>query len=162
MASPIEHVVIIVKENHTFDNYFGAFPGATGVKLPPAPDPQVADPLHDHSAWLAAQAEGGGLREQYGKNDIPAYWACAALFAVRQLLYRCRKPVGTEPPAPDCGGLARYRQFHPAPLLPTDAAVRPAESACDAGSRGAHMAQLRGSTIILLHQHCRTGQPQME
>lgn len=27
MADPIEHVVIIVKENHTFDNYFGTFPG---------------------------------------------------------------------------------------------------------------------------------------
>ena len=23
MANPIEHIVIIVKENHTFDNYFG-------------------------------------------------------------------------------------------------------------------------------------------
>ena len=32
MANPIEHVVIIVKENHTFDNYFGTFPGATGIK----------------------------------------------------------------------------------------------------------------------------------
>ena len=26
----IEHVVIIVKENHTFDNYFGTLPGADG------------------------------------------------------------------------------------------------------------------------------------
>jgi len=76
MANPIEHVVIIVKENHTFDNYFGTFPGATGAALPQAPDPQVADPLHDHAAWLAAQAHGG-LRLQYGKHDIPAYWALA-------------------------------------------------------------------------------------
>lgn len=29
--SPIQHVVIIVKENHSFDNYVGAFPGANGV-----------------------------------------------------------------------------------------------------------------------------------
>jgi phospholipase C len=28
---PIRHVVIIVKENHTFDNYFGSFPGAEGT-----------------------------------------------------------------------------------------------------------------------------------
>jgi phospholipase C len=28
---PIKHVVIIVKENHTFDNYFGSFPGAEGT-----------------------------------------------------------------------------------------------------------------------------------
>ena len=29
--NPIEHVVIIVKENHSFDNYFGTFPGANGT-----------------------------------------------------------------------------------------------------------------------------------
>ena len=28
---PIKHVVVIVKENHTFDNYFGSFPGANGT-----------------------------------------------------------------------------------------------------------------------------------
>src|SRR5690349_6253414 len=82
MASPIEHVVIIVKENHTFDNYFGSFPGATGVALPQAPDPQVTDPLHDHTAWLAAQAQDGGVRLQYGKSDIPAYWAFAQNYSL--------------------------------------------------------------------------------
>ncbi len=30
-AIPIKHVIVIVKENHTFDNYFGAFPGAEGT-----------------------------------------------------------------------------------------------------------------------------------
>jgi phospholipase C len=34
MAGSIEHVVIIVKENHTFDNYFGRFGGAEGRSLP--------------------------------------------------------------------------------------------------------------------------------
>src|SRR5258708_5608949 len=28
---PIEHVIVLVKENHTFDNYFGSFPGAEGT-----------------------------------------------------------------------------------------------------------------------------------
>ena len=28
---PIDHVFIIFKENHTFDNYFGSYPGANGV-----------------------------------------------------------------------------------------------------------------------------------
>jgi phospholipase C len=81
-GTQIEHVIIIVKENHTFDNYFGAFPGVAGVALPQAPDPPVADPLHDHAAWLAAQAHGGGLRLQYGKNDIPAYWAYAQQYCL--------------------------------------------------------------------------------
>ena len=29
--SPIQHIVFILKENHTFDNYFGAFPGVNGA-----------------------------------------------------------------------------------------------------------------------------------
>ena len=41
---PIEHVVIIVKENHTFDNYFGTLPGADGQQLGPAPNPPPVDP----------------------------------------------------------------------------------------------------------------------
>jgi phospholipase C len=32
--SSIERVVIIVMENHTFDNHFGAFPGAAGITEP--------------------------------------------------------------------------------------------------------------------------------
>lgn len=41
--NPIDHVVIIVKENHTFDNHFGTFPGAAGQQIPRhASDPNVA------------------------------------------------------------------------------------------------------------------------
>jgi phospholipase C len=29
--TPIEHVVILMQENHTFDNYFGTYPGADGL-----------------------------------------------------------------------------------------------------------------------------------
>jgi phospholipase C len=83
-ASPIEHVVIIVKENHTLDNYFGTFPGAAGVTLPKAVDPTTPDPPHDHAAWLrrAAPPPSGALRVQYGKADIPAYWAFAQQYTL--------------------------------------------------------------------------------
>ena len=81
MANPLQHIIIIVKENHTFDNYFGTFPGATGATLPHAPDP-LPDPLHDHAAWLASVAHGGGLRQQYQKTDIPAYWAYAQQYTL--------------------------------------------------------------------------------
>lgn len=30
-ANPIKHIVVIVEENHTFDNYFGTYPGANGI-----------------------------------------------------------------------------------------------------------------------------------
>src|SRR5260370_36192456 len=29
--TPIQHIVFILKENHTFDSYFGSFPGANGA-----------------------------------------------------------------------------------------------------------------------------------
>jgi phospholipase C len=30
-ATPIKHVIVIVQENHTFDNYFGTYPGVNGL-----------------------------------------------------------------------------------------------------------------------------------
>ena len=29
--TPIEHFIVIMQENHTFDNYFGTYPGADGI-----------------------------------------------------------------------------------------------------------------------------------
>ena len=29
--NPIKHVIFLIKENHTFDNYFGKYPGADGA-----------------------------------------------------------------------------------------------------------------------------------
>ena len=48
----IEHVVIIVKENHSYDNYFGTYPGANGERLNPAANPPPSDPHHDHRTWM--------------------------------------------------------------------------------------------------------------
>jgi phospholipase C len=83
-AGPIEHVVMIVKENHTFDNYFGTFPGAAGATLGKAIDPEERDPPHDHGAWLRRNdpAPGGAVRLQYGRSDIPAYWALAQQYTL--------------------------------------------------------------------------------
>ncbi len=53
LKNPIQHVVIIVKENHAFDNYFGRFPGADGdPNLALAQDPPSSDHPHTHVAWL--------------------------------------------------------------------------------------------------------------
>jgi phospholipase C len=30
-ATPIEHLVVLMQENHSFDNYFGTYPGADGI-----------------------------------------------------------------------------------------------------------------------------------
>src|SRR5882724_808713 len=78
--NPVEHVVIVIKENHTFDNYFGTFPGANGVTLPAASDPSPHDPPHDHAAWL--NRAQGAVRQQYKESDIPAYFAYARQFTL--------------------------------------------------------------------------------
>ena len=60
-ATQITHIVFIIKENHTFDNYFGTFPGADGattgrlstgqvVTLGHTPDPLLADIEHTPQA----------------------------------------------------------------------------------------------------------------
>src|SRR5438105_9909608 len=57
----IRHVVIIVKENHSFDNYFGS------LQSPPLSLP--------HCTSLVAQ-----VNCQYDGSDIPAYYAYARNF----------------------------------------------------------------------------------
>jgi phospholipase C len=106
---PIKHVVIIVKENHTFDNYFGSFPGAEGIsqiqtknsgtiKPPQAPDRTPRDLCHQHDCALTDWASGAmnGWEDvsgssnngdnlafaQYGEKDIPNYWAYAKTFTL--------------------------------------------------------------------------------
>ena len=43
-TNPIQHVVVIMEENHTFDNYFGDFPGvgANGITEPAGLEPGPA------------------------------------------------------------------------------------------------------------------------
>ncbi len=76
----IEHLVIIVKENHTFDNYFGIFPGANGIKLARSPNPPPSDPDHRHSAWLTRDKTS--VRQQFVEADTPAYFAYARQFTL--------------------------------------------------------------------------------
>ena len=77
----IRHVVIIFKENHTFDNYFGTFPGADGdPNLPPAADPPDVSPAHDHQTWLNRAQKAA--REEYNQSSIPAYFSYAKQFTL--------------------------------------------------------------------------------
>ena len=106
--NPIKHVVVIVKENHTFDNYFGTFPGAEGtakcktshgmIDCPRAPDRTPRDMCHEHSCaltdWNGGAMDGwdnvsGSSQNgdnlayaQYHESDIPNYWAYARKFTL--------------------------------------------------------------------------------
>ena len=86
--NPIEHVVVIMLENHSFDNLFGQFPGANGVALPHATDGMIFDPDHSGAATLTA-IHGGKMDEfqsigtvQYSGVDLPNYWAYATHYGL--------------------------------------------------------------------------------
>jgi phospholipase C len=92
-ASPIQHVVVIMEENHTFDNYFGDFPGVNGITEPAASNPAPHD--LDHSGPRAQFAVDGGNMDgfdplgqvQYKQSEIPTYWAYAQHFGLGQNFY---------------------------------------------------------------------------
>jgi phospholipase C len=96
-ASPgrIEHVVIMCKENKTYDQYFGRFPGGDGDpnlkrgKDPPKPYrlpyllqriPQRPFPTHGHWSWR--HRSWLSPRQQYTEEDIPIYWAYARSYTL--------------------------------------------------------------------------------
>ena len=107
LPTPIKYVVVIVKENHSFSNYFTGFPGAawsmtaklhdgTVITRPKAPDGVLPSDLpHSHSAVV--QAYDGGKMDGFDLNvpthphlpysyyteaQIPNYWAYARNFAL--------------------------------------------------------------------------------
>ncbi|HLQ21130.1 MAG TPA: alkaline phosphatase family protein [Nitrososphaerales archaeon] len=86
--------MMIVRENHSFDNYFGTFLGANGLqKAPPSVHPfhvqgRITDLCHDwscaHAAYDTGKMDNFQSAESstqtfgyYDQRDIPYYWALA-------------------------------------------------------------------------------------
>ncbi len=103
---PIKHIIFMVKENRTYDQYFGAYPfgdGATTgkksdgttVQLGHAPDMMPHDLCHafldgirviDHGKMdgldtICREEDGSGYT-QYQREDMPAYWGYADRFVL--------------------------------------------------------------------------------
>ncbi len=106
----IKHVVWVIQENHSFDNYFGTFPGVDGIPpatcLPKMPGskacvkpfhmPAGAPPCDLGHAWpLAHAAYDNGKMDgfvwaegtsytmgYYDRRDIPNYWSYAEHFTL--------------------------------------------------------------------------------
>lgn len=78
----IDHVIIIFRENHSYDNLFGTFPGGQGARLEKAcPDRLPFDPPHRRAnALRGATSRGGDC--QYREADIPNYFAYARTFTL--------------------------------------------------------------------------------
>jgi phospholipase C len=102
---PIKHVVFLIKENRTFDNLFGRFPGANGattgmddgVRRPLTQAPDMLAHDIEHCAECALEAYDGGRMDgfardgwsdQYaytqftGPRDLPNYWHWARRFVL--------------------------------------------------------------------------------
>ena len=103
--TPIKHVVFVIKENRTFDNMFGLFPGANGVTvgmdqgepraLTPAIDRLEMDIRHCYDCALQAWNEGemdgfATISEwadryaytQFLPEDLPNYWHWASEYVL--------------------------------------------------------------------------------
>jgi phospholipase C len=115
LRSTIQHIVFIIKENRSFDNYFGTFPGADGATSGPistgermhlgqAPDVMPHDIGHDwasaHTAMnngrmdqfdLVAEATGVNREflsmTQFLDSDIPNYWSYAEHFMLADRMF---------------------------------------------------------------------------
>ena len=111
---PIRHIIIIDKENRSFDQMFGRFPGADGarraltssgkvVPLGHTPDRTLLDVSHAGAAALlavdhgrmdrfnllaGAQQDGKDIADsQYYQSDIPNYWRYARAFTLEDRMF---------------------------------------------------------------------------
>jgi phospholipase C len=104
-SAAIAHIVVVLQENHTFDNYFGSYPGADGTagkglllparpgaaaSLPPTHTTTLTPTDLNHN-WAAAHADFDGGRMDgfvysegsastltyFDRSDLPRYWAAA-------------------------------------------------------------------------------------
>lgn len=107
-CAPIKHVIVMIRENHTFDNLFGRFPRANGttharaggkrVPLVETPDPLASDIRHGITDARAAIhggrmdrffRQGGAVQaglnvadSAYRKSQIPNYWKLAQTYGL--------------------------------------------------------------------------------
>ena len=111
LENPIKHVVFIVKENRTYDNYFGRYPkgdgaaqGRTsgGLTVPLKPAPDVFRPDLGHSFFDGIKSIDGGKMDGFnqvtnGENlagyqafrakGMWAYWAYARHFVIGDRMF---------------------------------------------------------------------------
>jgi phospholipase C len=108
---PIKHVVFIIKENRTFDHYFGRYPGAdgateggtsTGETIPLRPAQDFLGHDLGHSFFDGLIAINGGRMDgfdlikngyllsgysQFTRATLPAYWAYADNFVLGDRMF---------------------------------------------------------------------------
>ena len=116
-TNPIKHIVVIMQENRSFDNYFGTYPGANGIPknvcMPIDPDqldrgcvtpflstnPITEDMPHSYSAsiiaydnakmdgFMLAETENPKTMSYYDNKTIPYYWDLAKHYVLADNFY---------------------------------------------------------------------------
>lgn len=116
-TSPIKHIVVIMQENRSFDNYFGTYPGANGIPegvcVPLSPDnPKIgcvkpflstravsADMPHGYQSsivaydngkmdgYMVAENENPQTMSYYDNKTIPYYWNLAKHYVLADNFY---------------------------------------------------------------------------
>lgn len=114
----IQHVIIIMQENRSFDSYFGTFPGADGIPMKDGvptvcvPDPksgQCVKPFHD--------SQDKNYGEPHGSEDTINDVNGGKMDGfVKQLIIGCQNPKGFTC-APD-GGPPDVMGYHDAREIP--------------------------------------------
>ena len=107
VSGPIQHIVIIMQENRSFDHMFNGFPGAdtvqTGmngsvaVPLTPTPLGNGPDVSHSHTSWWKQwnngkmDGFGGSSMLPYTyiqRNEVQAYWDLAQKFTIGDRMFQ--------------------------------------------------------------------------
>lgn len=79
---PIEHIVIILRENHSYDNYFGTFPGGKGKTVGRRCEDERQDPPHLREHALRGVSVDVRGYCHYVEEDVPNYWTYAREFVL--------------------------------------------------------------------------------
>ena len=69
--TPIKHLVVLMQENHTFDNYFGTYPGADGL---PSGTKMPVDPTNPNTEYVVPWHIGASTITDLSHN-APTYLA---------------------------------------------------------------------------------------
>lgn len=113
VCGPIKHIIILVKENHSFDNLYGDFPGADGatyakkgnvyVQMTDTPDLMPSSPVFATGSTQIAMNNGkmnqfykipGAVENgqddadsQFEPSQIPSYWQYAEKFSLADRMF---------------------------------------------------------------------------
>ncbi len=81
--TPIEHIIVLMQENHSFDNYFGTYPGADGIPEgtcmpvePTDPNTDCVEPFHIGDQPVLDLAHNGSIHQaQYNDGRMDSFVA---------------------------------------------------------------------------------------